>query len=201
MQGMDAAGKDGLTRNLFALASPAWTEVQSFKKPTERESAHHYLWRISKALPKRGNIGVFNRSHYEDILVPSVYGYIDKKTIQKRYEQVNNFEKLLVEEGTEVLKFYLNVSFEKQEEKLIERTKNPGKFWKHSDGDWETREYWDDFMKVYESIFDKCDTVPWHIIPSDKNWVKLNVAAKLVLKKLKEMDPKLPKLDSQRFNK
>ncbi len=201
MQGMDAAGKDGLTRNLFALASPAWTEVQSFKKPTERESAHHYLWRISKALPKRGNIGVFNRSHYEDILVPSVYGYIDKKAIQKRYEQINNFEKLLVEEGTEVLKFYLNVSFEKQEEKLIERTKNPSKFWKHSDGDWETREYWDDFMKVYESIFDKCDTVPWHIIPSDKNWVKLNVAAKLVLKKLKEMDPKLPKLDSQRFNK
>ena len=169
MQGMDAAGKDGLTRNLFALASPAWTEVQSFKKPTERESAHHYLWRISKALPKRGNIGVFNRSHYEDILVPSVYGYIDKKAIQKRYEQINNFEKLLVEEGTEVLKFYLNESFEKQEEKLIERTKNPSKFWKHSDGDWETREYWEDFMKVYESIFDKCDTVPWHIIPSDKN--------------------------------
>jgi len=201
MQGMDAAGKDGLTRNLFALASPAWTEVQSFKKPTERESAHHYLWRISKALPKRRNIGVFNRSHYEDILVPSVYGYIDKKAIQKRYEQINNFEKLLVEEGTEVLKFYLNESFEKQEEKLIERTKNPSKFWKHSDGDWETREYWEDFMKVYESIFDKCDTVPWHIIPNDKNWVKLNVAAKLVLKKLQEMDPKLPELDSQRFNK
>lgn len=108
---------------------------------------------------------------------------------------------MLVEEGTEVLKFYLNISFEKQEEKLIERTKNPGKFWKHSDGDWKTREYWDDFMKVYESIFDKCDTVPWHIIPSDKNWVKHNVAAKLVLEKLKEMDPKLPELDSQRFKK
>lgn len=201
MQGMDAAGKDGLTRNLFSLASPAWTEVQSFKKPTENEIAHHYLWRVSKVLPKKGNIGVFNRSHYEDILVPSVYGYLNKNSVQKRYEHINNFEKMLVDEGIEVLKFYLNVSYDKQEEKLIERTQNPEKFWKHSDGDWDTRENWDAFMNVYEDIFDKCDAIPWHVIPSDKNWVKLNFAAKIVLDKLKEMHPQLPDLDSERFEK
>lgn len=199
MQGMDASGKDGLTRNLFALASPAWTHVQSFKKPTDKEMAHDYLWRVHKALPERGKIGVFNRSHYEDILVPSVYGFIDKKVIKKRYNHINNFEEMLVDEGFEVLKFYLNVSYDKQEEKLIERIENPEKHWKHSDGDWATRENWDAFMDVYEDIFDKCDKIPWHIIPSDKNWVKLNFAAKIVLKKLIEMDPQLPELDSERF--
>lgn len=201
LQGMDASGKDGLTRNLFQLASPSWTEVSSFKKPTDLEFSHDFLWRIHQQVPPAGMIGVFNRSHYEDILVPSVYGYIDDKTIKKRLKHINNFEEMLEDEGTKILKFYLHVGYDKQEEKLIERTENPEKYWKHSDGDWETREHWDKFMDVYHTIFKECNNVPWHVIPCNSNTIKLNSAAKLVLKTLQEMDPKLPSLDSEKFGK
>lgn len=199
LQGMDASGKDGLTRNLFQLASPSWTEVSSFKKPTDLEFSHDFLWRIHKEVPANGMIGVFNRSHYEDILVPSVYGYIDDKKLKNRLQHINNFEKMLEDEGTTILKFYLHVGYEKQHEKLLERTENPEKYWKHSDGDWETREHWDKFMGVYHTIFEECNDVPWHVIPSNSNTMKLNCAAKIVLKALQKMDPKLPELDSEKF--
>jgi len=197
LQGMDASGKDGLTRELFKRVSPAWVDVHSFKKPSEEEMAHDYLWRIHKNTPKKGMIKVFNRSHYEDILVPSVYGFIDASIIEKRYEQLNQFEQHLEENGTRIIKCYLNVSFEKQEEKLKERMTNPEKFWKHSDGDWATREHWDEFMEVYEKIFDRCNDVPWNIIPCDKNWTKLYTVASILLKTLKEMNPQLPELESE----
>lgn len=199
LQGMDASGKDGLTRTLFKKVSPAWVNVQSFKKPSDEEMAHNYLWRIHKHTPKKGMITVFNRSHYEDILVPSVYGYIDKKTIENRYEQINQFEKYLEENGIKVLKFYLNVSKEKQLIKLNERIDTPEKHWKHSDGDWETREHWEEFMKVYEQIFQRCNDVPWHFIPCDRNWEKLYVASQILIKTLKEMNPQFPNLESKRF--
>lgn len=199
LQGMDASGKDGLTRTLFKKVSPAWVNVQSFKKPSDEEMAHDYLWRIHKHTPKKGMITVFNRSHYEDILVPSVYGYIDKKTIENRYEQINQFEKYLEENGIKVLKFYLNVSKEKQLIKLNERIDTPEKHWKHSDGDWETREHWEEFMKVYEQIFQRCNDVPWHFIPCDRNWEKLYVASQILVKTLKEMNPQFPNLESKRF--
>ncbi len=197
LQGMDASGKDGLTRELFKKVSPAWVNVHSFKKPNDEEMAHDYLWRIHKRTPEKGMITVFNRSHYEDILVPSVYGFIDKAIIEKRYNQLNQFEKHLEENGTRIIKCYLNVSYEKQEEKLKERMTNPEKFWKHSDGDWETREHWDEFMKVYETIFERCNDVPWHIIPCDKNWTKLYTVATILLETLKEMNPQLPALESE----
>lgn len=199
LQGMDASGKDGLTRTLFKKVSPAWVNVQSFKKPSDEEMAHDYLWRIHKHTPKKGMITVFNRSHYEDILVPSVYGYIDKKTIENRYEQINQFEKYLEENGIKVLKFYLNVSKEKQLIKLNERIDTPEKHWKHSDGDWETREHWEEFMKVYEQIFQRCNDVPWHFIPCDRNWEKLYVASQILVKTLKEINPQFPNLESERF--
>jgi PPK2 family polyphosphate:nucleotide phosphotransferase len=199
LQGMDASGKDGLTRTLFKKISPAWVNVHSFKKPTDEESAHDFLWRIHKCTPVAGSITVFNRSHYEDILVPSVYGYIDEETIEKRYEQINNFEKHLEANGTKIIKCYLNVGYDKQEQKLLERINTAEKHWKHSDGDWETRERWDDFMNVYETIFDKCSDIPWHIIPCNHNWGKLYTAASILVDTLKEMDPKFPAIESERF--
>lgn len=199
LQGMDASGKDGLTRTLFKEVSPAWVNVHSFKKPTDEEAAHDFLWRIHQCTPENGIITVFNRSHYEDILVPSVYGYIDKETIDKRYDQINAFEKYLEANGTTILKFYLNVSYDKQEEKLLERINTKEKHWKHSDGDWETRENWNEFMQVYEQILERCNEVPWHVIPCDHNWTKLHTAATILVDTLKKMDPQFPDLDTERF--
>ena len=199
LQGMDASGKDGLTRTLFKTISPSWVNVHSFKKPTDEEFAHDFLWRIHKCTPAAGTITVFNRSHYEDILVPSVYGYIDDETIEQRYDQINAFEKHLEANGTKIIKCYLNVGYEKQEEKLLERINTAEKHWKHSDGDWETRARWDDFMKVYENIFDKCNDIPWHVIPCNHNWGKLYTTASILVDTLKEMDPKFPGLESEKF--
>ena len=199
LQGMDASGKDGLTRTLFGKVSPAWVNVHSFKKPTEVEFAHDFLWRVHQNTPAAGTITVFNRSHYEDILVPSVYGYIDVETLDQRYEQINHFERHLEANGTRILKCYLNVSREKQEQKLLERINTREKHWKHSDGDWDTRDRWDDFMAVYETIFERCSAVPWHIIPSDNNWRKLHATATLLVDMLKQIDPQFPDLDSDRF--
>lgn len=199
LQGMDASGKDGLTRQLFGLVSPSWVNVHSFKKPSDEEMAHDYLWRIHQKMPAKGTITVFNRSYYEDILVPSVYGYIDQRTINERYNQINQFEKYLEANGTRVIKCYLNVSYEKQEEKLKERITDPEKHWKHNDSDWETRERWFEFMDVYQTIFQNCNDIPWNFLPCDKNWTKLYVAAQILLKTLKEIDPAYPELKSEKF--
>ncbi len=199
LQGLDASGKDGLTRSLFQKVSPAWVNVHSFKKPSDDEFAHDFLWRIHKCAPAKGMITVFNRSHYEDILVPSVYGYIDKATIDARYEQINQFQRHLEANGTKVLKFFLNVSHEKQEEKLMERINMKEKHWKHSDGDWETRENWNEFIGVYETIFERCNPIPWHIIPCDHNWTKLYSTANILVNELKKMDLQYPELDSEKF--
>ena len=195
LQGMDASGKDGLTRKLFQQTSPAWVNVHSFKKPNNKEMAQDYLWRIHQRTPAKGLITVFNRSYYEDILVPSVYGFIKPEIIEQRYEQINHFEKHLEENGTKIVKCYLNLSYEKQHEKLRERIENPAKNWKHSDGDWETRKHWHEFMDVYETLFERCNTVPWHIIPCDHNWTKEYAAAKILVETLKQMDPQFPKAE------
>lgn len=199
LQGMDASGKDGLTKDIFCKASPAWVNVVSFKKPSENEMVHDYLWRIHKSMPEKGTITVFNRSHYEDLLIPSVYETLNEDEIKNRYKQIDNFEKMLLENNIHIVKCYLNLSYEKQEEKLLERINNLDKHWKHSDQDWETRKKWDKFMKVYEEIFDKCNTVKWNIVPSDKNWTKNYVISKILLSKLKEINPKYPKLISEKF--
>lgn len=199
LQGIDASGKDGLTRSLFKEVSPAWVNVHAFKKPTEEELAHDFLWRIHQCVPAKGTIAVFNRSHYEDILVPSVYGYLSAETIDARYRQINEFEAYLESSGTRILKFFLNVSYDKQEVKLMERVNTAEKHWKHSDGDWETREHWNAFMTVYERILHECNEVPWHILPCDHNWAKLYSAARLVVDTLHAMNPSYPPLESDRF--
>lgn len=199
LQGVDASGKDGTIRTIFGGINPLGCQVHSFKKPTDEEFAHDFLWRVHKIVPKKGMIHIFNRSHYEDILVPSVEGYYSKERIERRYDHINNFERLITDSGTKIIKFYLHISKDEQLERLTERIENPEKYWKHNDGDWESREKWDSYQKVYETIFKRCNEVPWHIIPADRNWVKINAVAKIMLKALKEMNPQWPNLESERF--
>lgn len=198
-QGIDASGKDGLSKSLLKYCFPAGFKINSFKKPTEEESSHDFLWRIHKFTPGKGELQVFIRSHYEDILVPSVMKYIPDEILEQRYNIINNFEILVESNNTRVLKFFLNVSKEVQKERLMERIELKKKHWKHKDGDWDTREKFDEYISVYEKIINKCNEIPWHIIPADKNWQKTYSVAVVVLKTLKKMDLKWPELISERF--
>jgi PPK2 family polyphosphate:nucleotide phosphotransferase len=197
LQGMDASGKDGAVKDVFMDVNPMGIRVVTFKKPSEEEYAHDFLWRVHQKTPPKGMIHVFNRSHYEDILVPAVEKYIPEKIINKRFDQINDFEKLLEENDTKIIKFFLHVSKKEQEERLRERLTNPKKFWKHKDADWNTREKWDEYMEVYSTIFKKCSNVPWQIIPSDKNWYKEFLMAEIIRDTLREMDPRYPGLETK----
>ncbi|HOW10017.1 MAG TPA: polyphosphate kinase 2 family protein [Bacteroidales bacterium] len=200
LQGTDASGKDGITKGLVKYCNPLGIKIFSFKKPTENEYAHDFLWRVHQVVPRKGEFQVFIRSHYEDILVPTVEKFIPSDVIEKRYEVINDFERLLETNGTKVLKFFLNVSREAQKERLIERIELKEKHWKHKDGDWDTREKFDEYLEVYERIINTCNVIPWHIVPADKNWQKLYVVAEAVLKTLEDLDLKWPDLVSERFN-
>ncbi|NLJ44203.1 MAG: polyphosphate kinase [Bacteroidales bacterium] len=200
LQGIDASGKDGITKGLVKYCNPLGIKIFSFKKPTENEYAHDFLWRVHQVVPRKGELQVFIRSHYEDILVPTVEKFIPSDVIEKRYEVINDFERLLETNGTKVLKFYLNVSKEAQKERLIERIELKEKHWKHKDGDWDTREKFDEYLGVYERILNTCNVIPWHIVPADKNWQKLYAVAEVVLKTLEDLDLKWPELVSERFN-
>ncbi len=199
LQGLDASGKDGLTRGLLGYCNPVGLAVHSFKKPTPLESSHDFLWRVHPHVPPRGVIQMFIRSHYEDILVPTVENLFPPEKIEERFQIINGFEKLLEQNGTRVLKFFLNVSKEVQLERLNERLENPEKYWKHNDGDWDTRAKYDEYQKVYDTIFERCSQIPWHFIPADTNWQKLYFVAKVVHKTLKDMNCQWPPLKSERF--
>lgn len=201
LQGMDASGKDGLVGDLLRYCNPIGLSVYSFKKPTEEEFAHDFLWRVHQHTPRKGDMQIFIRSHYEDILVPSVEGYYTPEMISERYGLINDFEKLVQHNGTTILKFFLNISIDEQEKRLNERLENPEKYWKHNDGDWDTREKYGKYMEVYDQIITRCNAVPWVVVPSDKNWQKLHVVAKEVLKALEEINPKFPPLKTERFSK
>ena len=201
IQGLDASGKDGAARSVFECVNPAGISVHSFKRPTSEELSHDFLWRVHKHVPAKGMIQIFNRSHYEDILVPSVEGYYSDKTIKKRFGIINHFEKMIEHNDTKILKFYLHNSSKNQLKRLTERINLPQKHWKHNDGDWEVREKRNQYHKVYEQIFKKCNTPKWHIIPSDKNWYKTLLISEIVLKELKGLYLKWPALDSEKFKK
>jgi len=201
LQGTDASGKDGLTRDLLRYCNPVGLKIHSFKKPTENEYAHDFLWRVHQVIPRKGDLQIFIRSHYEDILVPTVEKFIPEKIIEQRYQLINDFEKLIEHNGTRILKFFMNVSKEAQKERLLERIELQEKHWKHKDGDWLTREKFDTYMSVYEKIINRCNTIPWHIVPSDKNWQKLYYIGETVLKALRVMDLKWPELVTERFKK
>ena len=195
LQGLDASGKDGLVSKVFGGLNPLGIDITAFKAPSEEERAHDFLWRVHQHVPAKGNIMIFNRSHYEDVLVPRVEKWINQAQLKSRYDYINLFEQLLVDENnTIVLKFYLHISKEEQLERLEERQTNPEKYWKHSDGDAETRKKWDDYMKAYEGIFNHCNMIPWTIVPSDQNWYKEYVVAKTMLTALKKLQLEYPKL-------
>lgn len=194
LQGMDASGKDGATRHVFSMCNPSGCNVQSFKVPTSEELSHDFLWRVHKYAPAKGMIQVFNRSHYEDIIVPVLNESISKKALKRRYEHVNDFEELLADNDTTVIKIYLHVSPEQQKERLQERMTNPEKHWKHNPDDWNKADRYDEMIDIYDDIFDQCDRVPWHIIPADNNWYKVNQISTIVLKALEDMKLEWPKL-------
>jgi PPK2 family polyphosphate:nucleotide phosphotransferase len=198
-QGTDASGKDGLTRGLLKYCNPIGIKIKSFKKPTPEEYAHDFLWRVHNNTPAKGDIQIFIRSHYEDILVPTVEGLFPEEVIEKRYSLINDFERLQEHNDTRVLKFYLHVSPGAQEERLMERINMKEKHWKHKDGDWETREKMPEYIKVYQRIFKECNEIPWHIVPADRNWQKLYYVAEEVLKTLKSLDLQWPELVTEVF--
>jgi len=193
LQGLDASGKDGLISKVFQGVNPLGCDVKAFKAPTEEELEHDFLWRIHRHTPARGMIQIFNRSHYEDVLVPRVQKHIDAKELKKRFDHINAFERLLEDNNTVVLKFYLHISREEQHERLLERKNNPKKFWKHSDGDWETRKKWSGYMKAYEDVFTHCNNPEWKIIPADQNWYKEYLAAMHIVSALEKLKLEYPK--------
>ena len=196
LQGMDASGKDGVVKSVFSETNPTGIDVYGFKKPSEEEFAHDFLWRVHKRTPMKGNIMVFNRSHYEDILIQRVHNWITMDRVEKRMDSINAFEQLLAyDNDTVVIKFYLHLSHEKQLEKLQERIDNPEKQWKHNAGDWEETKLWDDYMTAYEYAIN-ASVIPWHIIPADKKWYRNYCAAKVVLDALRKLDPQLPSLEN-----
>jgi PPK2 family polyphosphate:nucleotide phosphotransferase len=193
IQGMDASGKDGVIRNVFGKLNPQGVEVKSFKAPTAEETVHDFLWRVHQHAPSKGIIQIFNRSHYEDILVTRVHKWIDDNTAKKRMEAINNFEKLLWEHNnTSILKFYLHVSPKEQLERLNERIRDPKKQWKYNENDFSETRLWDIYMEMYEDCFENCNDIPWIIVPADQNWYKEFIIASKILETLKNFDMKYP---------
>jgi len=199
LQGMDASGKDGLVRKVFREVSPAGVRVHSFKKPTDLEFAHDFLWRAHQVAPQKGMIQVFNRSHYEDILIQRVHNWIDADRVKQRIKHINNFEELLLEENnTQVLKFYLHVSKEEQQVRLQERIDLLRKNWKHNDGDWEERKHWDKYMEAYHTCFAACSpAIPWHIVPADENYYKEYVVLKTIVETLRGLNMQFPAIEKE----
>jgi PPK2 family polyphosphate:nucleotide phosphotransferase len=193
LQGMDASGKDGVIKNVFGAVNPLGCRVFPFKVPTEIEMKHDFLWRIHQHVPEKGMIHIFNRSHYEDVLIQKVHKWVDEETIKQRYTHITNFEKLLSNSGTQVLKFYLHISKKEQLERLEERLRIPSKKWKHSDADMKEREYWNDYMTAYENAFENCSgAAGWHIIPADQNWYKEYLISKKVVETLEALKMSYP---------
>lgn len=193
IQGMDGSGKDGVIRNVLGNMNPQGVTVKSYKAPTAEELSHDFLWRIHQHAPAKGMIQVFNRSHYEDILVTRVHNWCDEDTAKKRMNAINDFEKLIQDHNnTHILKFYLHVSPEEQHERLAERMQDPAKMWKYNAKDFEEAKLWDVYMEMYEDCFEQCDKPEWTIVPADQNWYKEYIIAKALRDLLKGLDMKFP---------
>ncbi len=200
-QGMDGSGKDGASRKVFRHCSVTGISAKSFKKPTSLELEHDFLWRIHKHTPKRGRIQIFNRSHYEDVLIQRVNKWIDEDTVDHRIEAINDFERnLWRDNSTTVLKFYLHISESMQKEKLQERIDNPNKNWKHNDGDWEERKKWKLYMKCYADVINRSE-IPWIIAPVDQRWYRDYFIASRVLEAMESLNLQIPKLNIKKPSK
>lgn len=194
LQAMDTGGKDGAIRRVFDGVNPQGVKVASFKVPTSEEMAHDYLWRVHKVVPASGELVVFNRSHYEDVLVVRVHNYVPKEVWSKRYEQINAFEKLLAENGTTILKFFLHISKDEQKERLQARLDDPSKHWKFSVGDLGERKLWDEYQAAYEDALNKTSTehAPWYVVPANRKWYRDLVISTVLVETLKGLKMKYP---------
>lgn len=210
-QAMDAAGKDGTIKHVMSGLNPQGTHVSSFKQPSAEELDHGYLWRINKALPERGRIGIFNRSHYEEVLVVRVHDLIKYQKVpdkfnnrniwKQRYEQINNFEKYLYENGVVILKFFLHISKKEQKERFLKRIEDPAKNWKFSLGDIEERKYWDEYQKAYQEAISSTSKKhsPWYVIPADKKWFTRLAISEIIVREMKKLKPDFPKLKDEQL--
>lgn len=190
LQGMDTSGKGGVVRHAIGLVDPQGVQLKSFKAPTKEELSHHYLWRIRNALPRGGMIGIFDRSHYEDVLVVRVESLVPEDVWSKRYEEINEFEAELVANGTTLIKCMLNVSFEEQLARLKARLDDPRKYWKYNPGDLDARAKWPAYQEAYEAVLERCNTdvAPWYVIPSDRKWYRNWAVAELLRETLEGLD-------------
>ena len=193
IQGMDGSGKDGVIRNVLGNMNPQGVTVKSYKAPTPEELSHDFLWRIHQYAPAKGMIQIFNRSHYEDILITRVHKWCDDETAKKRIKAINDFEQLLMEHNhTHILKFYLHISPEEQHERLSERMKDPAKMWKYNEKDFEESKLRDIYIQMYEDCFNNCNNPPWTIVPAGQNWYKEFVIASRLCELLKGLDMQFP---------
>jgi PPK2 family polyphosphate:nucleotide phosphotransferase len=195
LQAMDAGGKDGTINHVLGSMNPQGAKVYGFKVPSAEEAAHDFLWRIHQAAPRRGQVAIFNRSHYEDVLVTRVHDFVPKKVWSKRYDLINNFEKSLVDNGTHILKFYLHISADEQLRRFKQRLDDPARRWKISESDYKEREYWDEYTKAFEDALSECSTehAPWHIIPANHKWFRNLAVSQIVVETLESLKMKYPK--------
>lgn len=195
LQGIDAGGKDGTIRHVMSGLNPQGVDVTPFKVPEGEEKRHDYLWRIHKAVPENGKIGIFNRSHYEDVLVVRVHGLVPKSVWEKRYEQINHFEEMLSANGVHILKFLLMISKDEQAKRFRERLDDKSKNWKFSLADVKEREYWDDYIEAYQDMLRECSTkvAPWYVIPANKKWFRNLAVSEIMVHALESMNLKFPK--------
>ena len=194
LQALDAGGKDGTIRHVMSGVNPQGCQVTSFKVPSPEEAAHDFLWRVHKAVPASGYIGIFNRSHYEDVLVVRVHRLVPKDVWSKRYDQINDFESMLAANGVKILKFFLHISKDEQKKRFLQRIDDPDRRWKISEADFEERKFWDDYIAAYEAGLTKCSTkdAPWFIIPANKKWFRNLAVSHIIAETLEDMHMKYP---------
>lgn len=194
LQGLDAAGKDGTIRHVMSGVNPQGCRVTSFKKPTSEELTHDYLWRVHKAVPPIGDIGIFNRSHYEDVLVVRVHDLAPKEVWSRRYDQINDFERMLVENNVKILKFFLHISSDEQKGRFQQRIDDKDRQWKISEADFAERKFWNDYTRAYEAALTKCSTphAPWYVIPSNKKWFRNLAVSHIIVETLEAMKMNFP---------
>ncbi len=197
LQGMDTSGKDGTIRHVMKGFNPQSCQVTSFKAPSEEERDHDFLWRIAMRLPRRGNISIFNRSHYEDVLIVRVHNLVPKQEWQTRYARINAFERLVTAGGTTIVKVFLHISKDEQRKRLQARLDDPDKRWKFRRADLEERRYWDEYQAAYEDALTKCNTAyaPWYIVPADKKWHRNLIVSRILRQTLEQMNPQFPPPD------
>lgn len=201
LQGMDAAGKDGTIKHVMSGVNPQGCSVTSFKQPTTTELNHDFLWRIHAAVPEKGYIGIFNRSHYEDVLIARVHGLVPREVWKKRYAEINDFEQMLTENNVHILKFFLHMSGEEQEKRFMERLSDPRKNWKASAADFSERRYWNAYQAAYEDAIAKCSTrhAPWYVIPSDHKWFRNFAVGEVIVRTMESFKMRYPAADPKQL--